>query len=81
MLATACAELRRWVSVRTNTGIIEAMLEAFAKFDYVIWPGKLVWLCVAWYRTHRVEVRLSELVADSVNECLMHESIIDFASV
>lgn len=39
MLATGCAELRRWVSALTNTGITEAMLEAFAKFDYVTWPA------------------------------------------
>lgn len=51
MLATGCAELRRRVSAPTDTGITEAMLEAFAKFDYVTWPGQcmlgFVWLGVS----------------------------------
>ena len=83
MLATGCAELRRWVSALTDTGITEAALEAFAKFDYAtralrsvcwgfVWPG-----C----HTHKVGARLSGLVADSVNERLMHGSITDFSSV
>lgn len=42
MLATGCAELRHWVSALTDTGITEAMLEAFAKFDYVTWPGQCI---------------------------------------
>lgn len=50
MPAAGCAELRRGVSALTVTGITEAMLEAFAKFDYVIWPGQcmfgFVWLGV-----------------------------------
>lgn len=40
ILATGCAELRRWVPALTDTGIIEAMLEAVAKFDYVTQPGQ-----------------------------------------
>lgn len=35
MMAAGCAELRRWGSALTDTGITEATLEAFAKFDYV----------------------------------------------
>lgn len=48
-----CAELRRWSSALTDTGITVAMHEAFAKFDYVIRPGQclsgIVWAGV----THR----------------------------
>ena len=50
MLATGRTELGHWVSELTDTGITEAMVEAFAKFDYVTWPGKymftFVWLGV-----------------------------------
>lgn len=48
MLAAGYAELRHRVSAVTATGITEAMLQAFAKFDYVTWPGQFmsgfVWL-------------------------------------
>lgn len=40
ILAAGCAELRHWVSALTDTGITETMLETFAKFDYVTWPGQ-----------------------------------------
>lgn len=82
MLATGCAELRRWVSALTDTGITETTLEAFAKFDYATWPA-LCMLGFVWLgcHTHKVEVKLSGLVVDSVNERLMHGSIIDFSSV
>lgn len=79
MLATGCAELRHRVSALTDTRITEAMLQGFEKFDYVTWPGQFMSvLCVAWYHTHKVGVKLSGLVVDSVNERLMHDSIIDF---
>ncbi len=79
MLATGCAELRRRVSALTDTGITEGMLEAFAKFDYVTRPAQ----CMLGFMCHpqKVEVKLSGLVVDSVNERLMHEGIIDFSSV
>lgn len=55
ILATGCAELRRWVPTLTATGITEAMLEAAAKFDYATQPGQCAdRLCV----THRVEAKL-----------------------
>lgn len=55
ILATGCAELRRWVPALTATGITEAMLEVVAKFDYVTQAGQCaVGLCV----THRVDAKL-----------------------
>lgn len=48
--ATGCAELRHWVSALTDTEIIEATLEAFAKLYYLTGPGQcilgFVWLDV-----------------------------------
>lgn len=71
ILATGCAELRHWVSALSDNGITKATLEAFAKFDYVTWPGRFT---AGWKRlgmTQNVEVKLSELAESSVNGRLL----------
>lgn len=56
MLASACAELSRWVSVLTATGITEAV----AKLDYVTKNRAMyVRLCVGWYHTQSIAFRIS----------------------